>query len=172
MMRFAALPALVVTVLLMPACADLVQRPPDVEPEAGEVQFTLAGPGGAALVVPVNVNEAGPFPFVLDTGATLTCVDEELVKELNLPNATGTIAIGGGIRGLGPMRLITIESLAMGDATATGLLGCAVDLSAMQKAGLDVRGLLGLNFLKAYRVTLDFNTRIARLDPPVPAATR
>jgi|GEM_PF-3917599 len=42
-----------------------------VDSVAGEVEFALAGPGGAALLVPVFVNGEGPFDFVLDTGATL-----------------------------------------------------------------------------------------------------
>lgn len=141
----------------------------DAAPQPGEVRFDLAGPGGAALIVPVHVNGAGPFPFVLDTGATLTCVDEALVRELKLPDVRGRIAIGGTVRGLGQMRLVALDSVALGDATVAGLQGCAVDLAPMQKAGLDVKGLLGLNFLKAYRLTVDFGTSTVRLDrsPPV-----
>ena len=48
----------------------------------GEVPFTLAGPGGAAIVVPVKINDTGPYNLVLDTGATLTCLDRALVERL------------------------------------------------------------------------------------------
>lgn len=168
--RFAAILFLSCVSLLTAACMPMgQQQPTNVEPEPGEVEFELAGPGEAALVVPVRINGEGPFPFVLDTGATLTCIDEALVKELDLPDAAGTVGIGGGVRGgMGQMRVISLDSVSMGEATASGLLGCAVDLSSMQTAGLDVRGLLGLNFLKAYRVTLDFERRVARLDRPEP----
>lgn len=138
-------------------------------PQPGEVLFELAGPGGAALVVPVRVNGAGPFPFVLDTGATLTCVDEALVTELGLADAPGAMAIGGTVRGLGRMRLVVLESVAVGEASVRDLQGCAVDLAPMQKAGLDVRGLLGLNFLKAYRLTVDFGASTVRLERSPPA---
>jgi predicted aspartyl protease len=134
------------------------------------VQFDLAGPGGAALIVPVQVNGAGPFPFVLDTGATLTCVDETLVTELALPDANGPVAIGGGVRGLGRMRLVTLESVALGEATVRDLQGCAIDLAPVRKVGIDVRGLLGLNFLKPYRLTVDFPGRVVRLERPVNAS--
>ena len=117
------------------------------------------------MTVPVRVNDQGPFPFVLDTGATLTCVDETLVTDLKLPDVPGVVGFGGTIQGLGRMRLVRLESVALGDATVQGLQGCAVDLSAMRQAGLDVRGLLGLNFLRSYRVTLDFAGRTVRLDP-------
>jgi predicted aspartyl protease len=152
-------------VLLLGSCIGISQ-PGDVAPEPGEVRFELAGPGGVALVVPVRVNGAGPFPFVLDTGATLTCIDETLARELALPDAKGTVALGGGIRGIGPMRLVALDSVALGDATVRDLRGCTVDLTAMRTAGLDVRGLLGLNVLREYRLTVDFARRIVRLDDP------
>ena len=138
----------------------------DAAPQPGEVKFELAGPGGAALVVPVQVNDAGPFPFVLDTGATVTCLDESLITQLELKDTPGTVAFGGSIRGLGRMRLVTLASVTLGEATVRNLQGCAVDLSPMQKAGLDVRGLLGLNFLKQYRLTVDFPARVVRVERP------
>lgn len=158
--------ASLVAVVALSGCIAVGPREGNRAPEPGEVAFDLAGPGGAALVVPVRINEAGPFPFVLDTGATVTCVDDALARELELPEAAGTIAVGGGVRGLGRMRMLEIDAVSLGDATVGNLQGCAVDLSPMQKAGLDVRGLLGLNFLRAYRVTIDFTAGTVRLDPP------
>ena len=38
------------------------------------------------LIVPVSVNGAGPFPFLLDTGATSSMVTEDLARELALPH--------------------------------------------------------------------------------------
>lgn len=151
------------------SCVAVDQQPAATNLRPGEVQFKLAGPGGAALVVPVAVNDEGPFPFVLDTGATLTCVDQALADELKLQDAVGAVGYGGGIRGMSAMRLVSIESVAFGSARVTELNGCVVDLQPMQKAGLDIRGLLGLNFLKAYRVTIDFEKQIVRLEPPAAA---
>ena len=48
----------------------------------GEVPFELAPPNDAAIIVPVKINGHGPFKFVLDTGATFTCIDQKLVDEL------------------------------------------------------------------------------------------
>ena len=121
-------------------------------------------------MVQVGINGQGPFPFVLDTGATVTCVDERLAAELELPEAAGTIAVGAGIGGAGTMRLVRLESVEVGDAAARGLHGCVLNLEAMNKAGLDIRGLLGLNFLKSYLVTIDFERSTVRLQPPGAAA--
>ena len=138
-----------------------VEAPPDSA--AGEVAFELAGPGGAALVVPVYVNGQGPFQFVLDTGATLTCVDEEIATRLELPEARGVTGVGAGVGGSGAMRLVRVDSLRVGAAAAADVMGCALDLRHIGSLGLEVDGLLGLNFLRAFRVTLDFEREVLLL---------
>lgn len=121
------------------------------------VGIRLGGPGGAALLVPVRINGQGPYEFVLDTGATLTCVDAALADSLGLPRARGQVGAGGGIQGTaGSMRLVEIDSMSIGSARAEGLTGCAVDLAQIRSMGIDARGLVGLNFLTPFRVTLDF----------------
>jgi predicted aspartyl protease len=147
------------------SCIAVNGRPAAVDPEPGAVAFELAGPGGAALVIPVGINGRGPYRFVLDTGATLTCVDERLVKELELRDAAGVVAFGGTIRGTGQMRVVRLDSVEVGAAKATRLSGCVVNLQPMAEAGVKIDGLLGLNFLKSYRVTIDFHARTVRLDP-------
>lgn len=160
-----------ILVLALTSCVAMQPTGGDVEPQPGEVPFEMSGPGGAALTVPVRINDSGPFPFVLDTGATVTCVDETLADELKLPEPVGTIGVGGGLEGLGRMRLVSLDSVTLGGATVRNLRGCAVDLASMQKVGLDVRGLLGLNFLREYRVTLDFARQTVRLEPPSAGGT-
>jgi predicted aspartyl protease len=138
--------------------------PRDAQP--GEVRFELAGPGGAAVVVPVTINGAGPFPFILDTGATLTCLDTGLADELALEEVRGVTAVGGTVMGTGSVRLVEVPALEVGTARADDLRACVLDLAAIGKAGLEARGLLGLNFLKAYRLTVDFEASIVRFDRP------
>ena len=135
----------------------------DVKP--GEVAFRLAEPNDTAIVVPVMIDGKGPYDFVLDTGATLTCVGEPLARELDLPEPRGVVGRGATIGGSGNMRLVQIESLRVGETEATNVMACAVDLSSVRQLGLDVRGLLGLNVLKNFRVTLDFERKVMRLEP-------
>src|SRR5437879_4339996 len=61
----------------------------------GEVNFELAPPNDAAIIVPVKINGQGPYKFVLDTGATFTCIDQKLVDELKLPESGGQFGGGG-----------------------------------------------------------------------------
>jgi hypothetical protein len=43
---------------------------------------------GGRPMVDVTINGKGPYPFILDTGADFTGIDETLAAELNLPSGT------------------------------------------------------------------------------------
>jgi predicted aspartyl protease len=115
------------------------------------------------VLVPVYINGAGPYRFVLDTGATLTCVDEELAERLQLPKPVGMLGYGTTVGETGTVGLHTIDTIKVGSASATRLTACALDLQRMEKVGLTVDGLLGLNFLKSFKVTLDFERKVLSL---------
>jgi predicted aspartyl protease len=138
-----------------------VQAPADTV--AGEIAFELAGPGGAALVVPAWVNGEGPFDFVLDTGATFTCVEVGIARRLELPEARGVVGVGAGVGAAGQLQLVRIDSLRVGEAHVEGLTGCALDLAHMGAVGIRIDGLLGLNFLRNFRVTVDFEREVLLL---------
>ena len=139
------------------------------ETAPGEVGFELAGPNEAAIVVPVKVNGQGPYDFVLDTGATFTCVDRALAEELKLPEWSGPLGTVVLTPGEGGMKLVEIDALEVGGGPrASDLVACSIDLSRMQPPGFGVRGLVGLNFLKNYRVTIDFERKSLRLEKPGP----
>ena len=147
-----------------------IQMPADSA--AGEVAFDLVGPTDAALVVPVHVNGAGPFDFILDTGATITCVSDSTAIDLGLVEQPTSGGVGVGVGGTGRLRLARVDSLRLGEARAYDLPVCLLDLSQTRVLGTEVHGLLGLNFLKPYRVTLDFDRRIVRLEGSDTAAGR
>lgn len=138
-----------------------------VEAEAirpGEVAFDLAGQGEAAIVVPVRINGEGPFSFVLDTGATLTCLDRQLSERLGLEPAAGMRGIAGGVGSIGAVDLVRIDRIEVGEAAATDLVACALDLSAIGDVGIEAEGLLGLNFLRGFHVAIDFERSVLTLE--------
>lgn len=156
------------SILIVAACTDLgpdrVDAP--VDSAAGEVEFTLAGPGGAALIVPVHLNGSGPYEFVLDTGATVTCVDDDLAGKLQLENVRNVGGVAAGIGGQGQLRLVHLDSIRIGEAVAHQLQACVVDLANLQGVGLEIDGLVGLNMLTSFRVTLDFQRNVVTLEQP------
>lgn len=130
---------------------------------AGDVPMRLVGPGGAALMVPAVVN-GDTLDLVLDTGATLTCLDRAVVERLGLEPAAGAHGYGMGVQGRGAMTLIRIDSIHFGGTTAYDIMGCSLDLEHLEAVGARVDGLLGLNVLKEFRVVLDFPAGMVRLE--------
>jgi predicted aspartyl protease len=132
----------------------------------GEVRIEMAGPNGAAVLVPVTINGQGPFKFVLDTGATMTTIEPSLAGSLGLREAVGARGYGAGIGGAGAIKLVQAESVQMGTASAKDIMLGVVDLQALKLIGPEVKGLIGLNFLKPYRMTIDFQRQTLQLETP------
>ena len=130
----------------------------------GEVPFELAPPNDAAIIVPVKINGRGPFKFVLDTGATFTCIDQKLVDQLKLPEWRGQFGAGVLAPTEGAVKLVSIDTFEVGNTKATDMKACAIEFSRLQTGGLDVRGLVGLNFLKSFQVKIDFKKKVLHLD--------
>lgn len=133
---------------------------------AGQVTFRFVGPGGAAMVLPAYINGHGPIDLVMDTGSTLTCVDDSLARELALPVRKGAIGVGTTVIGMGSLRLLQVDSLRVGGARAEDLMVCSLDTQSLRALGANVRGLLGLNFLRNFRVGIDFRTHIITFTSP------
>ena len=132
---------------------------------AGELPFRWAGPGDAAMVVPVRINGGEPVDLIFDTGATLPCVDSALATRLALPERRAMIGAAVGIGGAGRVRLHAADSLQLGGSVVRDLTVCSMDLQALRAIGPEVHGLLGLNVLRSFRVTIDFEREILRLGP-------
>ena len=129
------------------------------------VHFELLGAGGSAIIVPAEINGTR-VELVLDTGATFTCVDEKLATELGLPGEHGMAASGIGVAGAGAVGLVRVDSLRVGGAIVRALTACTLDLGQLQRIRPEVRGLLGLNFIRNYRLTLDFERQIVQFADP------
>ncbi len=153
-----------------PATAGRATAPPDTA--AGEVAFRLEGPNDAALVVPVHIDGTGPYDFVFDTGSTLTCVDPDLAAHLELEEQPVGPGIGIGAGGAERLSVVSIDSVRIGRAVVTDVLACVIDLQTARRFGLEVHGLVGLNFMKPFTVTIDFNRGILRITPPDTARGR
>src|SRR5205807_10031901 len=95
------------------------------ETAPGEVNFELAPPNDAAIIVPVKINGHGPFKFVLDTGATFTCIDQKLVDQLKLPEWRGQFGIGVLQPTEGAVKLVSLDTFEVGNVKATDMKACA-----------------------------------------------
>lgn len=137
-----------------------VTVPPDSA--ASEVGFRLSS-RASAILVSAYVNGHGPVDLILDTGSTLTCLDDSLTSELALPHRPGAVGVGAGVGMTGPVRLLRVDSLRVGAAAVRNITVCSLDLRSLQRVSPGARGLLGLNFLSAFRVGIDFKRRVLQL---------
>src|SRR3954467_2747334 len=114
------------------------------------VDFELAGGAQPLILLPVKVNGAGPFQFILDTGASIAILSPELAKQLNVePTGTreGQTAGGKVTASLG-----RVQSLDLGGALLQEADIAIVELGHIAKTvGAQIDGDLGYNFFKHYR---------------------
>lgn len=120
-----------------------------------EIPFRLASPQAPLIVVPVLVNDEGPFDFILDTGAGTMVVGEELAAKLTLPR--GTSQEGHGATAPIEVVMTTLESLSIGDQQGAPLEAAIMDLKPLRmRIGAEIDGIIGHNFLREFRVSVDY----------------
>lgn len=106
--------------------------------------------------VPVNINGSDSFDFVLDTGAGGTVITQQLAKKLQLT----TKPFPGLVKGVGgdaKMEIASIEHFKVAISTQENLQIIVTDLAKVApKAAKIKNGIIGYNFLKNYKVILDY----------------
>jgi predicted aspartyl protease len=127
--------------------------------------FRLVGGRQPLILLPVHVNGTGPFDFILDTGASTSLLSLELVEHLGVKGIGSTEGHGAG--GKISVALAKVSSLTVGDKTLKNADVAIVDLAQIGKAvDAKIDDDIGYNFLKHFRVTIDYRACRVRLDDP------
>lgn len=113
-----------------------------------EVKFRVVQ---GMIVVPVTINGAGPFDFLLDTGNTDAIIDRSLAEELHLP-AAGEV-IPETVSKKAVMPLVHADSFSIAGATVPDLTFAVVNHDF--GIPLKVRGTLGEGFLRHFDLLID-----------------
>jgi predicted aspartyl protease len=136
-----------------------------LSPSSAKVKFRLAGGAQPLILLPVEVNGEGPFEFILDTGAGTSLLSSELGQKLGIKvigSKEGQSA-GGAVS----VSLAKVDSLAVGSTKLDDVDVGLVDLSHVGRTvGAKIDGDLGYNFLKYFRITLDYRRSEIRFDDP------
>lgn len=104
--------------------------------------------------VPVRVNGAGPFQFVIDTGAERTVISRQVATSLGL--AAGPMVTIAAMSGVVPVPTARIPSLEI-DAVPRAL---AIDAPQLEGPHLGADGLVGLDSLAGSALLIDFDNRV------------
>ena len=138
---------------------------PTLSASSAKIKFRLAGGAQPLILLPVHVNERGPFDFILDTGAGTSLLSSDLAKQLDtriIGSKEGQSA-GGKVS----VSLAKVDSLAVGETKIDDVDVGIVDLAQIGKTvGAQIDGDLGHNFLKHFRVTIDYRDCEIRFDDP------
>jgi predicted aspartyl protease len=125
-----------------------------VMPES--VRFRLAGGQNPLILVPVHVNDKGPYEFILDTGASHCLLSTELSEMLGVRPEIEKQAMGAA--GTVQVALSHVASLALGSRRQSNLQVAITDELRRIAAAIGTRvdGVLGFEFLKDFSLTIDY----------------
>jgi predicted aspartyl protease len=136
-----------------------------LSPRNVKVKFRLAGGAQPLILLPVQVNGDGPFEFILDTGAGTSLLSSDLAKKLKIKIISTREGQSGG--GKISVSLAKVDSLAVGQAKLDDVDVGIVDLTHIGNTiGTKIDGDIGYNFLKHFRITIDYHDCEIRLDEP------
>jgi predicted aspartyl protease len=126
----------------------------------------LASPAKPLILVDVYANGRGPFQFAIDTGTSTTAITPELAKQLGVtsspsgPATTGgaQVAVSGG----------ALQTFQLGGARIDNLDVVVADFFSMlsNAIGAKLDGIVGYNFLRHYKVALDYPNETLSLFTP------
>jgi Aspartyl protease len=117
---------------------------------------------GVLVVIPVKINNAGPFDFMVDTGTQVTVVDPWLASELNLKpqGSVGLVSVANYVQA----SVAEVDSLEAGSKEVIKPAVVVQDLGQIRAADPRIRGVLGENFLTHFDLLIDYGHKLLCLD--------
>lgn len=114
------------------------------------------------IIVEVTINRKISTSFAVDTGATFTAISQEIANALHLrPNPKIPPIIVQTANGRIEVPLVKLDSVAVGGLEVPNL---TAGIHQFEKTS-HISGLLGLNFLKHFQMTVDANNNQLILKP-------
>ena len=155
--RSTALGLLAAAGAALPAARALAQPPaegdaPQTEMPDEDVAPTSLDTGqdrNEHMLAPVTINGQGPFNFLLDTGANISCVSNKLMQRLDLP--AGEMTPVHTVVGVRNRPTVILDRLQVGQRDRRQVRAPALPIQ-----GSEVDGVLGVDWLKGQRLVLDF----------------
>ena len=113
------------------------------------------------MTVPVRLSGAGPYQFLVDTGADRTAISRDLVAKLKLPTAGG--AALHSVSGVSNIRTARVSNVQL-----TRTPEHSIEAAVLDSAHMGADGIVGVDLLRSQRIQFDFEKQTMSI---VPAAT-
>ena len=111
------------------------------------------------MTVPVRLSGAGPFRFMVDTGADRTAISRQLAARLKLVG--GTSASLHSVAGVSTVETALVPELQLSRKSVK-----VIDAPLLDSEHMGADGILGVDSLRSQRIQFDFETEFD-VDRPV-----
>jgi predicted aspartyl protease len=113
------------------------------------------------ILLPAYVNGKGPFDFLLDTGAAMSIITEELASIIGVEGTEVKEALGAAGKKI-EVPLGKLDSISIGETRVED-----VRVGIMKELPKCVgRGVLGYNFVKEFALTIDYGSNLLTFTSP------
>ncbi len=104
------------------------------------------------MTVPVNIEQSGPFDFIIDTASQRTILSKEIAGNLNLEieDTVNVVALAGNTT----VNTVYVPELTLGQRSYGGLIS-----PTFRATNIGADGVLGLDSLQGQRILFDFITK-------------
>ena len=138
-----------------PTVAGPLATPIEVVDEPDASVPTTGGPF-QHMLAPVMINGQGPYNFLMDTGANTSCISARLAQQLDLTHTTP--AMVHTVVGVRQRPRVMIDRLQVGSRNRRNVTAPALPIS-----GLEVDGVLGVDWLKGQRLVMGFKDKSLKI---------
>ena len=141
----------------LPAVAGAQEQPiVETAPDEPSTQLDAGRDRYEHMLAPVGINDQGPFQFLLDTGANVSCVSRVLADKLDLaPGKPANVHTMVGVRS---RPSFTINRLAVGSRNRR-----TVNTPSLPLPGGSIDGILGVDWLAGQRLVLGFKEKTVEI---------
>ena len=102
------------------------------------------------MTVPVQIAGAGPYRFIIDTGAQRSVISRQLARRLNLP-------AGRRVRLTAMTGSSVVDTVIIPSLSVSTMSGERIEAPALEGSDLGALGLLGIDTLQGHRLVIDFD---------------
>ncbi len=117
---------------------------------------------GSLMIIPVEINHAGPYDFMVDTGSQVTILDPALAAELHLEAEATAGVIGIDSHATTPYAHLDLIEIGLQAVAKPEVF--LQDISHLQASDPRIRGVIGGNILRHFDVLLDQDKSLLCLD--------
>jgi predicted aspartyl protease len=137
---------------------DAVSGVPEIDKTTQTQDVKFRNEHDDRMTVPVRLSGAGPYRFLVDTGADRTAVSRDIVARLKLPSAGG--AELHSVSGISTVMTARIRNLELTHPPEQSL-----EAAVLESANMGADGIVGVDVLRSQRVQFDFEKQTMSIVP-------